>query len=323
MFFFSSHKQLNLGYVFAIGSLLSGGSFNALAKDLTPYLSPFSLLFLSEFLTCLFIILSFGFFPLLRAFRSLSWTSVFWAGVVGLCNSVLSPLLWYTGLSSTSASNASILSCVDIIMILFASRILLHESIERMQYIGVSIILCGILAMNIQTNAHPLFVLNAGDFLLITSGFVSGIGVVIYKKYLSAVMPELAILIRTTLAATCVGAFILLSSGHSLRGDLSVFPVTKIISLLVFAFFARYINLTFFYQALDRLPAHTLSMIQIVSPLSGLFFAWLLLHESLQYNQVFGVILILLGVFVEHFGKPLSSHLSLARFFHGHGMRQG
>jgi drug/metabolite transporter (DMT)-like permease len=208
-------------------------------------------------------------------------------------------------------------------MILFASRILLHESIERMQYIGVSIILCGILAMNIQTNAHPLFVLNAGDFLLILSGIVSGIGVVIYKKYIPHVMPELAILIRTTLAATCVGAFILLSSGHSLRGDLSVFPVTKIISLLIFAFFARYINLAFFYEALERLPAHTLSMISIATPLSGIFFAWLLLGEYLHANQIFGVTIIILGVLVEHFAKPISHHFPRLRFFGGHAMKQG
>ncbi len=321
MFFFSSNKQLQLGYIFAIGSLLSSGSFNALAKDLSPYLSPLSLIFLSESLTAFFIILSFGFFPLCTLCSELPRRDVFWAFVVGLFNSVLSPLLWYIGLSSTSASNASILSCADILTILFASYFILGESIERMQYVGAAIIFSGIIALNIQTGPLPLFAFNTGDLLLLLSGIVSGFGVVLYKKNIPHVMPELAILLRTLIASFSVGLFIMFSSAHSLKGDLHTFPLTKIISLLIFAFFARYINLSFFYEALKRLPAHTLSMIHIATPLSGLFFAWLLLSETLQYNQIFGVLLILLGVVVEHCAKPLARHIPHLRLFHGHGLK--
>src|SRR3989344_1750919 len=58
-------SQYRLGLVLAFGSLLWGGTFNALAKGLTPFLSPMTLLVLSEALTALFIIITFGVVSLL------------------------------------------------------------------------------------------------------------------------------------------------------------------------------------------------------------------------------------------------------------------
>ena len=53
-------NQYRLGMVLGFGALLWNGTYNALAKGLTPFLSPVTLLLLSETLTALFIILTFG-----------------------------------------------------------------------------------------------------------------------------------------------------------------------------------------------------------------------------------------------------------------------
>src|SRR6185295_8473813 len=73
----------------------------------------------------------------------------------------------------------------------------------------------------------------------------------------------------------------------------------KVLLLLAFTFFSRYLNLTFFYEALDRLPATTLSLIEIANPLSGVLFAFLILGETIHSYHVLGAIFIIFGLMIE------------------------
>ena len=89
----SEHR---LGMILAFGSLLWSGTYNALAKGLTPYVSPVTLLLLSEALTALFIALTFGIVPLGRKMMRLDKRTVRIAAIVGLFNSAIAPLLWFS-----------------------------------------------------------------------------------------------------------------------------------------------------------------------------------------------------------------------------------
>ena len=71
MSFFKPQSQYRLGIILAFGALLWNGTYNALAKGLTPFLSPVSLLILSEALTAAFIVVTFGIVPLLKELRKM------------------------------------------------------------------------------------------------------------------------------------------------------------------------------------------------------------------------------------------------------------
>jgi len=290
--------ERRLGLMLAFGALIWTGTFNALAKGLTPFLSPMTLLLLSEALTAVFIIITFGLVPLVKEALRLPASTLRICVLYGLLNSALAPLFWFTGLKYTSAVNASILSSADVVAFLILGQIFLGERITRMQFYGLATIVLGILVMNFAGGSES-FQGHVGDIYILCGSFSAACGSVLFKKYLSHVMPELAIAIRNVsaiIAVAIVGTIMQIS----VVDEVSAFPLQKVLLLLAFAFFSRYLNLAFFYEALQRLPATTLSLIQAATPLSGLTFAYLLLGETIHSNQILGCGFIICGLMIEN-----------------------
>ena len=290
--------ERRLGLLLAFGTLVWAGTYNALAKGLTPFLSPVTLLILSEALTAVFIVMTFGFVPLLKELSKLDAKSFRISILYGLFNSAVAPLMWFTGLKFTSAVNASVLSASDVVSVLVLSQFFLGERLSKLQFTGLMTIISGILVVNFA-NTTDSVAIHIGDLLIVVGSLSSACGTVIFKKYLSHMMPELAILIRNVsaiVAVSVIGAILQLSVAQ----EVAAFPVQKIMLLLAFTFFSRYLDLTFFYESLDRLPATTFSLIQIANPLSGIVFAALLLGETIHLYQAAGCALILLGLTIEH-----------------------
>ncbi len=295
---FGHRSRQRTGLLLAFGSLMWLGTYSALAKGLTPFLSPVTLLVLSELLTAAFIVLTFGLFPLLREFARLTRKEVAIAIGIGLLNSAIAPLLWFKGLQQTTAINASMLSTGDVAAALLFGYVLLGERINRMQKIGVTVIIAGILVVNLGGADAASFGLHYGDTLILLATQVFGLGAVLFKKYLSHVMPELAIAIRSLVASITV-LCISLCVGSSFLVEVGNFPLEKVALLLAFSFFSRFLSLTMYYESLDRLPVTTLELIQAASPLSGLVFATIILGESVQYYHVLGGSLLVCGLLLE------------------------
>ena len=307
IFFGRDISQRRLGMTLAFGSLLWSGTYNALAKGLTPYLSPISLLLISEALTALFIVLTYGIVPLFKKFLRLDAKTIRIAAGVGLLNSAIAPLLWFSGLARTSAINASMLSSAEILCVIVLSAFILHERITRMQMIGAGTVLLGVLIINL-TSVDVALSVHIGDALILAGAFASGTGAVLFKRHLSHVMPELAVLIRniTGIVAVSILAFFI---QHSLAQEVADFPMTKVLLLIAFTFFSRYLNITFYYEALDRLEATTVALIGIATPFSGLVFAYLILGESIHSYQILGGIFILFGLMLEQVSTQTLSRL--------------
>lgn len=307
--------QYHLGIVLGFGALLWNGTYNALAKGLTPFLSPITLLLISEMLTAFFILITFGLFPLIRELKKMDAKSIWIALFIGLLCSAVAPLFFFTGLARTSAINASMLSSADIIIVLIGAHFLLREQVSRMQMLGGAIVMLGVVIVNTAGTGVSSSV-HIGDFFIVVGAFISGAGSVLFKKYLSHVMPELAILIRN------IGGIVVISViSFFLRGsfveEVTAFPLEKVLLLLAFTFFSRYLNLTFFYESLDRLSATTLALIQVATPVVGIFFAALILGERIQSYQVLGCTFILFGLMLEQVSdRTMTSIRSHSSFFH-------
>ena len=188
MTFSGNDGQKRLGLVLAFGTLVWSGTYNALAKGLMPFLSPITLLLLSEALTAIFIIVTFGLVPLLKKMVKLDNASIRMAIIVGLINSAIAPLLWFTGLSYTTAVNATMLSSAEMVWVLILSHYLLSERLNRMQMTGMMIVIMGVIIVNVSALNEGTGV-NTGDILILLGCIASGTGAVLFKKYLSHVMP--------------------------------------------------------------------------------------------------------------------------------------
>ncbi len=291
-------SERSLGLSLAFASLLFGGTYSALAKGLTPFLSPMSLLIVSEGLTALFIVMTLGVVPLIALIRSMRRKDIAWATVVGVLNSGIAPLLWFSGLRYTTAINAAILNGADVLFMLVLGWWLLREHINRLQTVGALIVLGGVVLIHVA-NAHELLTLYRGDLFIFLGVGVFAFGAVLFKKHLSHVSAEAAIFIRNIVGMLGVLIVSLLLGANFLR-EIGAFPREGILLLLAFGFFARYLHLTLFYEALDRLPAIQMGLIDNAMPLSGVLAALLILGEQIQAYQFIGVVLIVTGLTLEH-----------------------
>jgi drug/metabolite transporter (DMT)-like permease len=296
------------------GSLLFEGTYNALAKDVTHFLSPMSLVILSESLTAFFVIATIGIISLGRELLRANGRELFTAMLIGVLNSALAPYLWFLGLQNTTAVNASILYGSNILFLLAFNYLFLNEKINRVQLQGASIVLAGVLL--IATGGGVMsFSAHQGDVLIILANLVFSSGTILFKRHLSHFHPEAALFLRN-ISGIVTAVFVSALISHPFVEEISGFPIEYVSSLLAFAFFSRFLNLSFFYGALERLPATTCGLIMNAAPLSGMFFAAMLLHEEVYAYHMVGAMLIIFGLMLEQVSRNTLIHAkeSILRF---------
>ncbi len=309
-----------LGMTLAIGSVIFNGTYNAFAKGLTDFLSPVSLLLLSELLTAGFVILGIGIVPLMRILGKMRGKEFMAAMLVGALSSGIGPLLWFQGLSETTAVNASLLNGSSIIFMLFFGYIFLKEGINFMQGVGMLIVTGGIAVITVGQYGYN-FTLNPGDGYIILSTGVISLGTIVFKKYLQDVHPQAALFVRNMsgiLIALSLAAFI----KHPFIQEIRSFPMAEVVILLCFGFFSRFLNLTFFYGSLQRISATKMALINQATPLASVFFAILILQEQIYTYHVLGITFIIFGLMLEQMSTERVTHatkmLFLSRAYQHH-----
>ncbi len=292
------------------GSLLFEGTYNALAKDITHFLSPLSLVILSEGLTAFFVVATIGLVTLTRELFRANGKQLFTGMLIGILNSALAPYLWFLGLQYTTAVNASILYGSEILFLLFFNYLFLCEKINRTQLQGASIVLAGVVLIATQGFQFG-FMIHLGDVLILLANMVFSLGTILFKKNLSHMHPEAALFLRN-ISGIVTAVFVSTLLDHPFVREISSFPIQYVSSLLAFAFFSRFLNLSFFYGALERLPATTCGLIMNGVPLSGMFFAAVMLHEKVLPYHIVGASLIIMGLMLEQISRDTLVHVKEA-----------
>lgn len=290
------YSQEGVGISLAFIAVIFSGTYIAFAKGLTPYLSPLSLLLISEALTAIFVVMTIGIVPIFTALFTLDGKTIFFAALVGILSSGIAPVLWFTGLAHSSAVNAALLDGSSIIFALILSRIALGEVPNYMQRIGAVIVFFGVTISSVLP-AGGMSLL-PGDIAIIGGVLVFACGTILFKKYLTGMNSEVALFIRSVSGMTfaCIAiAFV----GHPFAEELRAFPIDVVWLLIAFVFFSKFLQLTFFYAALDRVPAVKISLINQSTPLASVFFAVIILGESFTAYHAFGAALIVSGLLIE------------------------
>lgn len=286
----------------ALGAcILAGSTGITFASALAGALSPLSMLFISEALAMLFTVLSFGLFPILRKLRKIRgnlWMPIL---TIGVCNSVIAPLLAFTGLRMTSPVNAELFIRAEDFFLVLLAVMVLGERLRIQHLVGALFVFAGVLTVTLQGFSAD-FVFSRGDMYILLAAGVYAFGGIIYKKNLHHIEPELVIFCRT---CTALGLFFLASPfmHHTLIEELQHFPPELFVALLGYGFAARFLNLFCFYEALDRLPVRTVSLLLNLGIITSIAFARLYLGTSITWYHLVGAALILAGsMFMEFRG---------------------
>lgn len=292
-------------------STISGSTFNGYAKVLTSALTSTSLMFVSEALTAFFILISYGFFPVIKRLSRMKKKDVWHLGLVSFVNGVAAPMLLFTGLNYTSAINAGFYSHMQITFVVALAAFILKEKVTKAHHAAMSAIVFGTIVISLHGFTKGLS-LQFGDLLVIASALAFAVGSVYYRKYLAHIEPHVALFGRSSIAML---TFFVISPflAEPLIHQIQNFPTALLPALLGFGFVSRFLNSVMFYQAVDKLSLTTVSLVGSLGIIGSTLFSYIYLHEPILWFHYIGGAFIILGtLLMEVVGAhPNEKHLEL------------
>lgn|SRR3989338_4309191 len=308
-----SVSSKTIGWIALAVCIFSASTYNVFAKTLTGAISPLTLFFMSELLTGFFVVLSYGFMPVVRSVLRVKKKSILPLICIGFTNGTIAPLLLFPGLKMSSAVNASLFGNTEMVFLILLAVVALREPFRREHMLSVCTMIAGMLIIGLRGFTEGLQ-FHPGDFLLVLSGLSFAVGSIVFRKYLHHIEPQIVLFVRSSVAITC---FFLMSPflRHPLIEEIRAFPLAMIPVLLGFGFISRFLNIFSFYEALDRLPVTVVSLFTNLTMITSILFAWWMLGEPISGYHYAGGILIVLGTLILEVSgthptpKELEQHL--------------
>lgn len=288
-----SRKSLVGGTSLAL-MVVSGSVFPVFGKELTSAFSPLSLLFISEMMGVLFVLMSFGLLPLLRKIGHLRRRQKRALLAIGMLGGVIAPYLWFKGLQETSAVNAQLFSRSEMIFLIGLSVILLNEKITRLQVLSLGIVFAGVACVALHGFSVGIQ-LTMGDVLIVASSAAYSLSGVVVKKDLHSVPPEIIMFMRGCYAT---GFFLACSPfvSANIAAEFRAMPPEMLTALLSYGFIAKFLGIYSFHEAIETLKVSTVSMFSNLAIVGGMILAATYLHEQITAPQIAGAALIIFGV---------------------------
>ena len=300
-----------------LAAILGASAFataSIFSKLLLNYFTPVTLAALSQVISIVTLLLIFGFVPELRKLRHLNRRQVLALLAIGALAAVIAPLSLLRGLQSTTATNAILIGKLDPLLTDLIAVLWLKETLQRRQVTGIGIMLIGMYVV-ITGGTLQLLQFNPGDLYIVVFSLAVALATNIFKKFLSDLSPDLAVLARNLVGAT------FLVSLPFLRGDghvLAPWEPHIWLTLIAFAVVTIIVAQYFWYRALELVSAATVSSLSLISPLVGIILAVIILGESLTPAHFVGGSITLSGLFllISHHTPHLPVRLRMLAWHH-------
>lgn len=218
-----------------------------------------------------------------------SWVSLVVLGLLGILGY---NLLLYSALEYTSATNAALISALNPGMIVLFSVLLLREKLSPLQLTGLFVSLLGALILLTQGNLVDIFraEYNQGDILMI--------GAVVVWTFYSIIGKNIAVPPITATAVSSLFAMIILAPFALKQGinlsDISPMSIYGIIYMFIFPSFFSFVFWNISVRSIGASQAGIfLNLIPVFTAIISL-----LLGERMQGEQIFGGLLVFIGVYL-------------------------
>ena len=270
------------------------GSYPAFAKLALAHFPPYVLVALrcalaSAFLTVLLFRRGWDEFRELRAADVRTFAFLGFAGLFVSTGGT------YLGIALSTAANAAILQAATPIMVALGARFYLGERLRRRQWAGVAASLAGVLLV-ITRGSWRAFVhleLLPGDFVLIVS-LAGWAAYTIYgKQVLTVHSPAVATTASYILGSAMLLPMTLVAAPFFPRPDF-----TSRIAWLVVLYQALLgaVAHVWWYEGVKAVGPSRAAVFLNLQPIVGVLLAWVMVGETIEWPEVGGGALVLLGV---------------------------
>jgi len=284
-------SDLARGYLYAILGSLCGGSVPTLAKVALEHNGPVVITGLS-FLISGFILL------LNQPKRKPEPGSMRYLVFFGIVGAAVAPLMYTFGLNETTAVNASLLANGEVLFTTIIAFSVFGERLRRGQILRGLLIVVGLVVVSTNLDLANLAFLQglAGNLLVLgaTVGWSveNNLIVMATKRFDTSLISKF----RNLIGGGIVTAFALVAM---LPLQLSYSDALVLVLLALALSGGTYL----FIAAVKRLGAIRMLLVWSTSTVFGAVFALIFLGEEITLAQIFGGVVILLGVYLFHRGE--------------------
>jgi len=220
-------------------------------------------------------------------------------GLIGLFQTAGLYAALYISTNMVTGVKASVLSQSGIFIVTILAFFVLHEHINKNQWMGLLLGLAGILAINVTglTEAGEWFEFSLfGEGLLLLSGLFGAIGTILVKLYGKGI-PAMIL----TGWQMAFGGFVLCVIGFSLNGGWIVLPSVFAWLLFLHTIVVASVGFTLWYTLLQHVKVSDIISYRLSIPILGSVISALILpDEHLTLSVVVGIICVAYGIYLSN-----------------------
>lgn len=258
-----------------------------------------------------FLIASLLFIPLLyylsRSRNDIIPTKSMWMPLIGLSITGVSinNIIFYSGLSLTDASTASLLVSINPLATMISAVILLNEKMTGRKYFSVIIGIIGVaVVIGFGGEAGSL----KGNLLIIIAVTIWGTSFSFSKMSSNDGLSSIAITGWSIIIGTITMLpFVFNKSSYNQFVD-SAGNTEVQFWFMFMGIFSSVLAYIIHYKAIEVLGPGKVAPSTNIIPVSGVFFAFLILKESIKGSPIIGFMIILIGVYIVQ-KQPTSANI--------------
>jgi len=208
-------------------------------------------------------------------------------------------VFFFSGLQTITAGRASLIVAINPVLISLLSDLFFQEKLHAAKVAGALLCISGV--MMVVSRGNPLLLFSGGvgrGELFILGCVVSWVAYSLIGKAIMKDLPP----VTAVFYSCAIGAAALfpLALRENLAEKIGGFSMSDWSALLYLAFFGTVIGFYWYYEGIAAIGAARASVFINLVPVSGVFFGWLLLGESVNLSIITGASLVLGGVYLTN-----------------------
>jgi drug/metabolite transporter (DMT)-like permease len=199
-----------------------------------------------------------------------------------------------SALRHTTAAHTTVFLYSAPIFTALGLQFLPEERLDRVQWAGIIAAFLGILVAFVGPGAGSMSDLIYGDSLALLGGAAWGLSnVVLRRGRVGGAGTAKTVLYQVGVAAVCLWAF------AAFTGQSHITPSRGAIAVLLFqTLFISIASYLIWFRLLQRYLTSRLMLLSLMTPLFGVMFGALLLHEAIEARFALGALLVLGGILI-------------------------
>jgi drug/metabolite transporter (DMT)-like permease len=215
--------------------------------------------------------------------------------LTSLCGAVIAPILFFYGLSNTSASDSSILINGEILFSILLAIVFFNEKLIKREIIAVILVLFGIVILTTNMQFSNSFLeLNIGNILIVGATLFWALDNNISKIISKTIHIPKIIVLKSLIGGSLLFMLTMVIFGIE-EFEVDIFHIPY----LVFAGSMGFgVSLFFFLNGLKRIGTVKTMLLFSTSSIFGMIFATIFLNENITIYQIIAVTVILSGCYL-------------------------